>query len=74
MIINDTDKKDIDKNNNNEGTTNNENNNDIPKEVVLQRLYPYKLKMENTEATKTFLTYLFNKYTELNIIQKKLTK
>ena len=75
MIINDTDKKDIDnKNNNNEGTTNNENNTDIPKEVVLQGLYPYKLKMENSEATKTFLTYLFNKYTELNITQKKIDK
>ena len=75
MIVNDTDKKDIDKNNNNnEGTTNNENNSDIPKEVVLQGLYPYKLKMENSEATKTFLTYLFNKYTELNITQKKIDK
>ena len=75
MIVNDTDKKDIDKNNNNnEGTTNNENNTDIPKEVILQGLYPYKLKMENSEATKTFLTYLFNKYTELNITQKKIDK
>ena len=74
MIVNYTDKKDIDKNNNNEGTTNNENNIDIPKEVALQGLYPYKLKMENSEATKTFLTYLFNKYTELNITQKKIDK
>ena len=49
-------------------------NTDIPKEVVLRGLYPYKLKMENSEATKTFLTYLFNKNTELNIIQKKIDK
>ena len=45
-----------------------------PKEEILQGLYPYKLKMENSEATKTFLTYLFNKYTELNITQKKINK
>ena len=30
--------------------------------------------MENSEATKTFLTYLFNKYTELTISQKKIDK
>ena len=30
--------------------------------------------MENSEATKAFLTYLFNKYTELNITQKKIDK
>jgi hypothetical protein len=59
------------------GTDNNdenENNNDNPKEVILQGLYPYKLKMENSQATKSFLTYLFNKYTELNITQKKIDK
>ena len=44
------------------------------KEEILQGLYPYKLKMENSEATKAFLTYLFNKYTELNIKQKKIDK
>ena len=53
--------------------TNNENNSS-PKEVILQGLYPYKLKMENSESTKTLLTYLFNKYTELNITQKKIDK
>ena len=52
----------------------NENNNDNPKEIILQGLYPYKLKMENSQATKSFLTYLFNKYTELNITQKKIDK
>ena len=57
-----------DKNNNDE----NNDNNPIPKEVTLQGLYPYKLKMENSEATKIFLTYLFNKYTELNITHKKI--
>ena len=45
-----------------------------PKEEILQGLYPYKLKMENSEATKAFLTYLFNKYTELAISQKKIDK
>ena len=56
----------------NETDKNNEKENNKPKEVLLQGLYPYKLKMENSEATKSFLTYLFNKYTELNITQKKI--
>ena len=59
IILDNADKKD-------------ENQNYKPKEVILQGLYPYKLKMENSEATKSFLTYLFNKYTELNITQKKI--
>ena len=45
-----------------------------PKEVTLQGLFPYKLKMENSEASKTYLSYLFNKHTELNVTQKKIDK
>ena len=63
VIINESDKNNNDENN---------DNNSILKEVTLQGLYPYKLKMENSEATKIFLTYLFNKYTELNISHKKI--
>ena len=67
IISNEEDKKNKDKNDDN-----NENTSSNSKEVILQGLYPYKLQMENSEATKTLLTYLFNKYTELNITQKKI--
>ena len=66
IISNEDVKKNKDKNDENE------NNSSNPKEIILQGLYPYKLQMENSEATKTLLTYLFNKYTELNITQKKI--
>ena len=72
VIINENNNNENKDNSNNE-TPNNECNSP-PKEVILQGLYPYKLKMENSEATKTLLTYLFNKYTELNITQKKIDK
>ena len=61
-------------NNNNESiiSENNINDESLHKEIILQGLYPYKLKMKNSEATKIYLSYLFNKYTELNITQKKI--
>ena len=74
IITNDSDKKKKDKNNNETPEKVSEETDSYPKEVILQGLYPYKLKMENSEATKIFLTYLFNKYTELNISQKKIDK
>ena len=47
-------------------------NKEINKEVTLYGLYPYKLKVENSETTKTFLSFLFNKFTDLKISTKKL--
>ena len=44
------------------------------KEVILYGLYPYKLKMKNSETTKTFLSFLFNKFTDLKISTKKIDK
>ena len=41
------------------------------KEIILHGLYPYKLKMKNPETSKSFLRYLFNKYTEINVTQKR---
>jgi hypothetical protein len=74
VISNEPDKKNINKNidsnNNNENSIN--ENNTTSKEVTLQGLYPYKLKMKNSEATKIYLSYLFNKYTELKVSQKKI--
>ena len=74
VISNEPDKKNINKNvdsiNNNENSVN--ESSVAPKEVPLQGLYPYKLKMKNSEATKIYLSYLFNKYTELKVSQKKL--
>ena len=72
IITSEQDKKDKDKLADINNENNNEENSAQTKEVVLQGLYPYKLKMENSEASKIFLTYLFNKYTELNITQKKI--
>ena len=81
VIINESDKKNLEKkvestniNNNNESiiSENNINDESLHKEIILQGLYPYKLKMKNSEATKIYLSYLFNKYTELNITQKKI--
>ena len=69
IATNNSNKKNKDKNNNE-----NDNNISASREVILQGLYPYKLKMENSEATKIFLTYLFNKYTELSVTQKKIDK
>ena len=57
-----------------------ENNEDSTKqtekeeEVTLYGLYPYKLKMKNSETSKTFLSFLFNKFTNLQITTKKLDK
>ena len=76
-IIEDENKKNKSKKDGNHCETPKDGNNtpsSSPKEEILQGLYPYKLKMENSEATKAFLTYLFNKYTELNITQKKIDK
>ena len=44
------------------------------KEETLYGLYLYDLKMKNSETTKTFLTFLFNKFTNLNITTKKIDK
>jgi len=44
------------------------------KDVILYGLYPYKLKMENSDNTKTFLSFLFNKFTDLKISTKKIDK
>ena len=44
------------------------------KEETLYGLYLYNLKMKNSETTKTFLTFLFNKFTNLNITTKKIDK
>ena len=49
-----------------------ESDNCRPIESVLQGLYPYKLKGKNSEATKIFLSYLFNKYTEISVTTKKI--
>ena len=49
-------------------------NNENEKEVTLYGLYPYKLKMKNSETTKTFLSFLFNKFTNLKISTKKIDK
>ena len=43
-------------------------------EIILYGLYPYKLKMKNSETTKTFLSFLFNKFTDLKISTKKIDK
>ena len=76
IISNEQDKKNINKNVDSNNNNNNENsineNNATQKEVTLQGLYPYKLKMKNSEATKIYLSYLFNKYTELKVSQKKI--
>ena len=54
------------------------NNNDSStpkeKETTVYGLYPYKLKMKNSETSKTFLSFLFNKFTNLQITTKKLDK
>ena len=58
----------------------NKNNEDSTKqtekeeEVTLYGLYPYKLKMKNSETSKTFLSFLFNKFANLQITTKKLDK
>ena len=44
------------------------------KEIILYGLYPYKLKMQNSDNTKTFLSFLFNKFTDLKISTKKIDK
>ena len=63
-----------------ESSDNSGNEQEIPKdkeeekEVTLYGLYPYKLKMKNSETTKTFLSFLFNKFTDLKISTKKIDK
>ena len=63
-----------------ESSDNSGNEQEIPKdkeeekEVILYGLYPYKLKMKNSETTKTFLSFLFNKFTDLKISTKKIDK
>jgi hypothetical protein len=66
VIINEPDKK------KGEETTPDSPPTNEPKEEKLQGLFPYNLKMESSEATKTFLSYLFNKHTELNVTHKKI--
>ena len=44
------------------------------KEITIYGLYPYNLKMKNSETTKTFLSFLFNKFTDLKITTKKIDK
>ena len=50
-----------------------DNNIENSKEI-LYGLYPYKLKMKNSETTKSFLSFLFNKFTDLNITTKKIDR
>jgi len=76
VINNEPEKKNTNKNTDSNNNNNIENSineeNSAPKEVFLQGLYPYKLKMKNSEATKIYLSYLFNKYTELKVSHKKI--
>ena len=49
-------------------------NNSESEPEALYGLYPYNLKMKNSETTKTFLSFLFNKFTDLKISSKKIDK
>ena len=69
-------KKEENEKNNEDKSDNKESESEISKEkeITIYGLYPYNLKMKNSETTKTFLSFLFNKFTDLKITTKKIDK